>query len=145
MGKYEYDARDEVIRQKREALFLGLRGPSVGDYVDFADGVTRRISYVWNLGDRVECQTSEGGSYYLGEGYASFSGGLLPSVDAATFTLSDEKRGGQFWFFHHGFTEAHAGMDCNIKCRVWKCSLPANGYSQKPFLMAASSVSTDNR
>jgi hypothetical protein len=120
-----FDARDGEILCKRAQAFIELEGPQVGDFVDFADGVTRRISYVWKLDDKVECQTTElsGGSYYLGEGYASFSGGLLPSVDAATFTLSFEQRAGRFWFFHHGFAGAHQGVECSANCRVWKCSL----------------------
>jgi hypothetical protein len=39
------DDRDKAILAARVAAFDSTEGPRVGDYVRFADGVTRRISY----------------------------------------------------------------------------------------------------
>ena len=114
------DERDEAIRQQRAALFAQHTTPQVGDFVRFADGVTRRISYVWK--EEPAIQTSRGGSWHIAGSYASFSGGLYPAIPRSTLTLEPERRDGVFWFFHHDHACAHNGVDCMIPCRVWTCS-----------------------
>ena len=87
------DERDAQIVAARAETYDTLHGPRVGDFVTFADGVTRRISHVWPAGwneDGVaRLQTSDlpggdkpmySGSYYLGDGYISYSGGLHASL-----------------------------------------------------------------
>lgn len=115
------------IRDTRAAAFDALEGPRVGDFVVFACGTVHRFSYKWDDG----IQTSREGSWYLGNGYVSFSGGLQPSVKFDTLTLTEEKRDGRFWFFHHDFAEAHRGVDCTIPCQVWRCSLTADWWKTK--------------
>lgn len=119
----EFDERDAALVKEREALFNTLAGPRVGDYVIFADGVTRRISHVWDWGnpDEVSVQTSGGGSWHLGEtGHVSFSGSLHQGVKATTLTLTDEARAGLVWIFHHGYMQAHNAVDANIEFRVYR-------------------------
>lgn len=116
-----FDEKDEQIRLRNLREFDLRPGPRVGDYVDFSDGVTRRISYVWDDG----VQTSDGGSWYFGLGYCSFSGGLYPSIKLGTLSLTKEKREGDVWFFHHDFSQAHNGVYTKVPFRVFKCSEPA--------------------
>lgn len=124
------DAIDEMILQDRQRAYLERpnRAPANGDFVVFADGVTRRISHAHGDG---YIQTSDltgtiqSGSFYLGEGYMSFSGGLHPGIPQSTLTLTDELRIGRAWFFHHGEVRAHNGVDVTLRCFVWKCDLPA--------------------
>ncbi len=115
------DERDDAILAERTAALDAVDGPRVGDYVDFADGVTRRISYLWPG----HAQTSDYGSYYLGNGYVSMSGSLFVPVPTDTLALTDEKRDGAVWFFHHDWAQAHNGIGMTIPFRVFTCPLDA--------------------
>jgi hypothetical protein len=66
----QLDARDTEILAQRIYAFEQVTGPRVGDYVRFADDVTRRISYIWRdeHDQAFNVQTSDGGSFYLGNG-----------------------------------------------------------------------------
>ena len=121
----ELDERDAAILAERTRLFDEAPGPREGDYVIFADGTERRVSFVTPLEWLPECdsvQTSDGGSWYLGEGYCSFSGGLYRGVKRDTLTLTDETRAGSCWFFHHNHRMAHNGVEVLIPFRVYECS-----------------------
>jgi hypothetical protein len=127
MSRPAFDERDAEILAKRSAAYDEIAGPRDGDFVVFADEVTRRISYVWRdeRGAAFSVQTSDGGSYYLGDGYVSMSGSLYSGVKPETLTLTDEKRVGRIWFFHHDFHTAHNGVDATMPFRVFTCSEPA--------------------
>ena len=110
------DELDQVIRAKRLAQRETIATPRIGDFVRFSDRL-ERISHDW--GDTV--QTSEGGSFYLGEGgYASFSGSLNPSVPKELLRKTEEILNGGFWFFHRDFWMAHNGVDVTAPCRVYQ-------------------------
>lgn len=115
------DDRDKAILAVRVAAFGPTEGPRVGDYLDFADGVTRRISYVWPDG----VQTSDNGSFYLGKGYMSFSGSLYTSVPTETLTLTEGTREASAWFFHHDHRVAHNAVHVRVVERVWMSSTKA--------------------
>lgn len=125
------DDRDAAILAARQAQLDTCAAhdprPRSGDFVLFVDGVTRRVSHVWDwaadaAGPAIyDVQTSDGGSWYLGEGYASFSGTLYRSVPASTMTLTDERREGRCWFFHHNFWGADRGVDVQATFRVFTC------------------------
>jgi hypothetical protein len=117
----ELDARDQEILAGRVEKLNEQEGVRVGDYVLFADVVLRRVSYDW--GDSV--QTSDGGSYYLGNGYVSMSGSLYTSVPKESLHLTEEVLEGDVWFFHHDWRTAHNGISALVKFRVFTCSLPA--------------------
>jgi hypothetical protein len=122
----DLDERDCRIVQKRMGAFLALEGPQVGDYVKFADGIERRISYMWQAEDGLRCQTSDGGSWYLGDGYCSFSGSLHPAVPGSSLKLVGVIRRGSCWFFHHDWQMAHNGVDVELPMfNEWHCSLEA--------------------
>lgn len=118
------DARNQEILAQREALRDAIEGPRVGDFVRFADGILRRISHIWDFADGCDAmvQTSDGGSFYLGDGSMSFSGSLYSSVNVRTLTLTEETRTGGAWFFHHDWPEAHNGIDVALTCRVYTCT-----------------------
>jgi hypothetical protein len=122
MSDFNLDERDLQILLERKRLFNQHTTPQVGDFVKFVDGVKRRISHNW--GDAV--QTSDGGSFYLGAGWMSFSGSLYTSIPIDTLTLTDRKEDGSCWFFHHDYSMANNGVYITIPCRVWNCSLVAN-------------------
>jgi hypothetical protein len=117
----ELDETDRRILADRRATFDALSGPRCGDYVRFACGRLRRISHLWDDG----VQTSHSGSWYLGQGFADFSGSLFSSVPNSTLQLTDELQDGEFWFFSHDCWQAHNGVDFTMPCRVYSCSRPA--------------------
>lgn len=127
------DQRDAAIVADRQASLDRNAGPRVGDYVEFADGVVRRISHIWESYQDPEpqysfpalAQTSAGGSYYLGNGYVSFSGSLYRGVRLDTLTATGEVRPGPVWIFHHDWRTAHNGVDTSARFRVYRSTEPA--------------------
>lgn len=120
------DGDEEILQERMEGLFK-ITKPVCGDWVIFADGKERRISYIWDWSDEEDThvQTSDGGSWYFGGDYCSFSGSLYVSVPGSTLTDTGTRRDGWCWFFHHDWAQAHNGVDVEVPFRVWRCSLPA--------------------
>jgi len=96
----------------------------IGDYVDFADGVTRRVSHVFprEWGGDYGVQTSDGGSFYLDEGFVSFSGSLYRPIPHRTLTQTEQQRPGRVWIFHHDWPERDNGVHDEIPFRVYACT-----------------------
>lgn len=128
MGTYdrrpELDDRDRAIIASRLAAFDGEPDVRIGDYVEFADGVTRRVSHVFprEWGDDYGVQTSDGGSFYLDEGFVSFSGSLYSAVPHRTLTPTEHRRPGRVWIFHHDWPGRDNGVHDEIPFRVYACS-----------------------
>lgn len=136
----EFDARDGEIVTRRAAALDRIPGPRVGDYIDYADGITRRIAHMWPADwhdDNIaRAQVTDGGSFYLGgtgeriaagtlaegEGYVSYSGSLYPGIRVNTLQLAGS-RNGRVWIFHHDWPQAHNGVDAEIAFRVYACTL----------------------
>lgn len=116
---YTADERDLELLNERQARRLDIASPLEGDYIEFADGVARRASYV----DEDVVQTSAGGSWHLAAGGSgSFSGALDPSVPRDTLHDTKTTRPGQFWFFHHDWRQANNAVYALVNVRVWSCS-----------------------
>lgn len=126
------DERDEEILRKRQEMLNEDTSIKQGDRVIFADGVKRWVSHVWEAYDHptdgypTSVQTSDGGSFYLGEGYCSMSGGLFTGVPATTLTRTDDTAQLGVWFFHHDWHQAHSAVHAQVDVPVWTCTLPAN-------------------
>lgn len=132
------DAYDRNLIAQRIKAFDALGpAPRVGDWVDFADGVKRRISHAYDgkeFRGEESYQTSDTGRWYFAllhellredgrdVGYCSFSGSLFPDVGAATLTLTDERRMGWVWSFHHDRRAAGNDVEYQIELRVYRCS-----------------------
>jgi len=119
----EFDAIDAEILRSRMEAFDKIEGPRLGDHVDFANGITARIAYIWDN----SIQTTDGGAFNLGEAGISMSGTLYEGVPPDTLTATDEIRDGAVWFFHHDMWQAHNGVHTMTPLRVFTCSLPAPG------------------
>jgi hypothetical protein len=126
----QLDAKDELIIAKREARLNRDPEPRCGDYVIFADDIERRISHVFDKSweDMAGVQTTDGkfgASFYLGDGYVEFSGGLYPMVRMETLTLTRHTKPGIIWIFHHDFHTAGWAVHSEIQFRVYLCSVNA--------------------
>lgn len=114
---------DELLERRSRRREEAGR-PLVGDFVIFPDpsapGGAReeRIAHDW--GEDTGVQTAPGGSFYLGDGYASFSGTLNPTVLTEALTPTGEVRTGRFWFFSGDHDRADNGVDAEAPCRVYR-------------------------
>ncbi len=116
------DAIDIAIIAERMDAIDKHDGPLVGDYVVFADGVERRISYHWTDGAGWDggCQTSDGGRFHLISCGCSFSGSLYPPVPTDSLTLTDEYRDGEAWIFHPDRSAGGNGVEFVTGFRVYR-------------------------
>jgi hypothetical protein len=121
----EIDEQDHRIIAARMVEYDKRQGPRVGDYIVFACETARRISYVWDFDDDPACQTTDGGSFHLGEAGISYSGSLYHGVPASTLTLTNERRPGAIWIFHRGFAMRDNGVHKRVPFRVYTCSSEA--------------------
>lgn len=115
MNQIVPDDRDKGIAILRKAEWDKLEGPRIGDFAAFPDGHLERFCQHW--GDAI--QTSKGGSYYLGRGYVSMSGGCNPAIPLERIFNSGQTRLGNFWFFHHDVSQAHSDVGVEMPCRVF--------------------------
>jgi hypothetical protein len=118
------DAIDIALIAERMDAIDSHDGPLVGDYMVFADGVERRVSYHWTDGTGWDggCQTSDGGRFHLTSCGCSFSGSLYPCVPTDSLTLTDEYRDGEAWIFHHDRRAAGNGVEFVTGFRVYRSS-----------------------
>jgi hypothetical protein len=115
------DERDQALVAQRLAARESLPGPQVGDFVQFAQGPRRRVSYVCPE----SVQTSDEGRYYLCEsGACDFSGPLYRPVPLATLTPTAEHLAGSAWIFHHDRVWDHNGVEFQTDFELYTCSAP---------------------
>ena len=113
------DERDTRLKDMRIAALDLIKGPRVGDFCIFPDGTVTRFTHDW--GDSIQTMSLNfAGSFYLGYGYVSYSGGLDPSIPKSKIKELDEKRDGSFWLFHHDHHIAHNDISFLAPCRVYK-------------------------
>lgn len=120
----DFDEKDERLAARRITAFDKRVGPRVGDWIDFADGATRRIAYLWP--DQVQT-TSHGdgdGGFYLGDGHVAFSGAQDPGVALDCLLPVAEIRPAWIWFFHHDVRAAHNSVRTTVPFRVFRCPWP---------------------
>jgi len=110
------DERDQAIAVERLNRLDAELKPRVGDFVIMPDGSYERFSYDWGTG----LQTCISGSFYLGYGYVSMSGSLNGLIPNSKIAITDEKKPGDFWFFHHDCAEAHRAVGVRALCRVYR-------------------------
>jgi hypothetical protein len=117
----------DAHREENEAILatriysLNQRpGPRCGDWLDLPDGTSARIAHHW--GDAVQPSTGNGdtGSFYLGDGFLSYSGSLEGSVAIDRLQFDGEYRSGRLWFFSQDHHRAHNGVDFTAQFRVYR-------------------------
>ena len=122
--KTNLDAKDAALYQARLTDWGAIDGPRVGDFVEMLDGTLRRFTHDWGesiqttVGDRHPCAGDQ--SFYWGGDYMSFSGSLDPAIPKLSLELTEQKRDGWAWFFHHDEMRAHNGVSVAVPCRVYR-------------------------
>jgi hypothetical protein len=115
--KAELDIENVAILAARQTQLDARTVIDVGDFVIDGEKILR-VAHDW--GDSVQLSDGRfGASFYLGDGYLDFSGGLDPSIEKNRFSLTDERREGAVWFFSQNRTGAHNGYHTNATFRVW--------------------------
>jgi hypothetical protein len=91
--------------------------PRVGDFLLLPNGEYDRFTY--KGGNHLQtggiC-----GSYYLGNGYETYSGSLDRGIKLVDIEFADNFKTGKVWFFNHDIARAHNGVYFEIKQRVYK-------------------------
>jgi hypothetical protein len=113
----ELDEIDQGILEDRMRRRAEIKGPRIGDIIEFADGRIRLISHVWL--DRV--QSSDGGSLYLRkDGEMDFSGTLFHGVDIDALIRVMRPAAVRCWIFHHDEMRAGNGIEVRVAARVYR-------------------------
>ncbi len=116
--KAEIDAENRAILAHRQRLLDERLSIGVGDFV-IAGDKTYRVAHHW--GDSLQLTDGRyGASFFLGDGYLDFSGGLNPGIDISRFAATEERRHGSIWFFSQNSAEAHNGYRAEAVFRVWR-------------------------
>jgi len=107
-----------IFKRRREAYdAIPMEQPRVGDFIKHLNGKVTRVTHVWH-----DCLQAGGGdgSFYLGEGYISYSGGLDLPIPLKSVVLTIGKRKGWIWFFSEDHRAAHNGVDFEMDFRVFQ-------------------------
>lgn len=105
------------ILEERKIAFDKIAGPRVGDYLSLPHGIMTRFTHDW--GEEIQIGGGSG-SFYFGNGYMSYSGGLDPSIEKKYIIQTDEKKDGMVWFFHENSSGGGRGVHFYIPFRVFK-------------------------
>jgi hypothetical protein len=112
-------AEDAGIIAKRMAALDAMPGMRVGDFLRLKDGTLARVAYHWGHCVQPSC-SRHSGSFYLADGYVSYSGGLDASISITEFRLTGETDCGLVWIFHRNFIGAGRGVDAVVPFRVYE-------------------------
>jgi hypothetical protein len=123
--------RHKIDQQKNMHLFIKRRdkynrrkGPREGDWVIEKNGKISRITYIWTDEKGIPFQIQTGGSkygsFYLGNGYISYSGSLDHGHKPNKLRMLKRKMEGQVWFFKDNMWGAHRSVDFMMEFRVFK-------------------------
>lgn len=92
--------------------------PMVGEFVLLKDGSIARIAYV--MGNQA-VYLGEKGVYFLGLGYTTQTEGKTGHcITCDHIKLTDEKRPGDFWFYHHNTHLEENKVTRIVMLRVWR-------------------------
>lgn len=125
---HKNDPQNDIIAQKRLIEYNNIEGVRVGDYIIREDGKKTRATYDW--GESIQ----DGGgqtSFYIGEGYISYSGSLNPRIEKSKLKDTGKTEEGLVWIFIHDFWGASRAVHYKMDFRVFEemdapASVPAH-------------------
>lgn len=107
---------NEQILQERTVTYSLKQGPRVGDFLRLPHGEYVRFTHIWDE----HIQTYYNGSFYLGNGYISYSGSLDHGIKKSDILPTTETKEGGVWFFDKDMQRAGGGVDYKITFRVFE-------------------------
>jgi hypothetical protein len=115
--KVKVDAINERILTERQHFLDARTEVGLGDVV--VDGAhTFRVAH--EFVDRVQLTDGRfGASFYLGQCYLSFSGGLCLPISKLRLQRSSERRKMPVWFFSEDHAQAHNSYHTSAWFPVW--------------------------
>jgi len=123
--------RNKKLFDENMAEYNKEKGIRVGDYIEMPSGKITRVTYIWRDEKNKQFQIQTGGdvngSYYLGKGYADYSGSLDSGykVEDTKFTPTKKKKLGNVWVFDNDIAQAGGGVDKQVPFRVFKANKEA--------------------
>ena len=115
---------NDTIFKERQMVYDAIQGIRIGDYVLEPGGKYTRVTHVWHdeqdQPESAQVGGSKYGSFYLGNGHASYSGGLDPSLPVKELYLIDRGEMGRVWFFSEDRWGAGRGVDYEMSFRVFE-------------------------
>lgn len=117
--------------RKLEAKYNKIDGIRVGDWVKHK-GTMSRVTYIWRdeTGKPVQVQTggSKYGSFFLDDGYISYSGSLDSGFEVQKSKVKKLPylRDGMVWIWKGGFAGGGRGINYMMKFRVFEVQARRN-------------------
>jgi len=139
------------ILQSRECEYNKIEGARVGDYLLLPYGIYTRFTHKWEEANKIQTGGLQE-SFYLGNGYISYSGGLDNGIKLNEIERIDEMKPGYVWFFDNDRQGAGRGVSFEMNFRVFKPILGADlsgipqikAYEKKSIQMKAETVTRIN-
>jgi hypothetical protein len=107
----------DLLRRKAK-VFNKIKSVRVGDYLEYSPGAFTRFTHKWD--DSIQTGGSSGSSYFLGDGYLSYSGSLDDGVKITDVILTKKKKKGSVWFFSEDLSGGGRGVHYIMNFRVYK-------------------------
>lgn len=124
---------NKLILATRFTKYNQRKGARVGDYLRLWAGPGpcpahrnefTRFTHDW--GDSLQTGGHSGSSYYLGDGYLSYSGSLDSGISRASLIQTNYTKMGDVWFFDEDWAGAGRGVNFEIPHRVFTIKPGAN-------------------
>lgn len=107
--------RNKEILTQLSSAYNEKAGPRIGDWLKLPYGLYTRFTHFWDS----SIQTGTG-SFHLGEGYISYSGGLDSGIAKADLIPTNELKSGSVWIWDKGEVGPGRGVQCEIMFRVFE-------------------------
>ena len=118
MRNKDVQDRNLKILSDRMEEYNKIPGARVGDWIRELDGRMTRATHDWD--HNLQIGGSDYGSFYLGDGYISYSGGLDPGIEKTELRDTGEVKKGKVWFFKDDFWGAGRDINFMVDFRVFE-------------------------
>lgn len=110
----ELSVRNAAILADLANKYNEKTGPRIGDWLKMPYGLYTRFTHDW--GDTMQTGL---GSFHLGKGYISYSGGLDSGLAKSDILPTNELKMGSVWFWKDGLSGADRGFHAEMAFRVF--------------------------
>jgi hypothetical protein len=120
----QMSATNRAILKSRAAAILARPGPAVGDVIrlpryDKRQAEFTRITHRWANGQLQTGGSVCGAQFYLGDGFADYSGGLDPGMSESDLVATGDTKECGAWFFSENEVCAGNGLAVTVPFKVY--------------------------